>query len=105
MKHPNQHLYPIIDDEFGTRFFDPELVAVIIAEDHEFFADPLMKPYIREGDKPMEWDSMSLLAQIKVQIGFVAPPPRSAESIEGELAAEDRWAERILEQINAINGQ
>lgn len=106
MNHPNQHLYPIIDDEFGRRFFCPDLVNAVIDSDKDCCADQFFIDLAaKRGEKlePMDWDNMSMLDQIQVQIGFVAPPPRHDVSIEDELSADDKWANEVLAEIERIN--
>lgn len=103
MNHPNQKLYPVLDSESDRRFFCPDLVSAIIDQDREFFEDPEMQEFIQPGQVPLDWESMDLLEQIMMQIGFVAPPPRPGVTVEAELAADLAWAEEVLAKINAIN--
>lgn len=106
MNHPNQHLYPIIDDEFNTRFFATDLVDAVIDSDKQFCSDPFFIDLAaKRGETiaPMDWDSMSLRDQILSQIGFVAPPPRHDVSVEDELSSDEKWANEVLTEIERIN--
>lgn len=115
--HQFQSEYPIIDSEFGRRFFDRDLIEAIIEADKDFFlsaqSDEYLRKWIKSTDqKPMDWDSMSLKEQISAQIGFVAPMPRSLNSnltdaeretmVASELESERKWAERVHKEILEI---
>ncbi|MDY7537583.1 hypothetical protein RGU72_04860 [Undibacterium sp. 5I1] len=102
-QHPKQHLYPIIDSEFGTRFFDQDLIYAIQECDDDSFADPIVRQRCEDaGLKPMVWSEMSLHDQVMAQIGFVAPPPRRDVSPKEEHVREEAWATKVIASINAL---
>ena len=88
--HPHQAKYPVLCREFNTRFFDPELIASM----NECYADC---------ELPLDWSKLSLLEQVKEQIDFIAPPPRSGISVEDENDAAVRHAQAVVAAIEAIN--
>jgi hypothetical protein len=104
MNHPHQHLYPILCNEFGTRFFDADLVDAVITANKEAYDDPSIQHLIGPDQKPFNWESMSLREQVLEQISFVSPPPRGSDlaSIEREQSAEEAWASRVVAEIEAI---
>lgn len=94
MNHPRQHLYPILCHEFGTRFFDAELIDSVIAANKE------AQEYFASDEPPFDWASMSLFDQVIAQISFISPPP--CRPLAEEQAAEEALAKRIVAEIEAI---
>lgn len=69
----------IIDDEFGRRLGDADLIAYLIEQEVEHSACPLLADLYPSGPISLEqakanWDAKSDIEKRMEQVSFVAPP-------------------------------
>jgi hypothetical protein len=94
--------FPVLDDEFDSRFFNEDIVAAIKWE--EARTDT---PYPTPEEE--KWDNLDLMGKILAQICFVGAMPLSLpgetikETLERESSAEERWAKKFTILLSKIN--